>query len=293
MRAINFPQIVRRIKKDIRTFGPNILKVDAGRWMGSAEVTAKLRDIGVISLRPLDSDLDTFRQVYQQRQYKVAMPDQRERLHRYYEQLLELGVVPVIIDAGANVGAAALWFSTTYPRARIVAIEPDAASAAHCRFNTVSRSNVTVVEGAIGGTPGRVAVVKSEKSWAIITERTDARAGLKVVTVRELADQAGKPSALFIVKVDIEGFEADLFETGTEWISETAAVYIEVHDWLFPNKRTSQSMQKAMWGQGFEILLQGENMMFIREAGELANMLTARQKEQQSGGKAGESVGQR
>ena len=279
MRAINFPQIVRRIKKDIRTFGPNILKADAGRWMGSSEVTAKLRDIGVISLRPLDSDLDTFRQVYQQRQYKVAMPDQRERLHRYYEQLLELGVVPVIIDAGANVGAAALWFSTTYPRARIVAIEPDAASAARCRFNTVSRSNVTVVEGAIGGTPGRVAVVKSEKSWAIITERTDA--------------QAGKPSALFIVKVDIEGFEADLFETGTEWISETAAVYIEVHDWLFPNKRTSQSMQKAMWGQGFEILLQGENMMFIREAGELANMLTARQKEQQSGGKAGESVGQR
>ena len=270
---MNIPKIVRQIKKDVRVFGPHILKVGVGWMIGSSAVKTRLRGSGDVTIRPMDSDLETFRQVYTQKQYEVPTLDQRQRLDRYYDQLLEHETVPLIIDAGANIGAAALWFSDRYPKSQIVAIEPDAQSAALCRCNTASRPNVTVVEGAIGGSPGNVAVAGADKSWAVTTQRTKVQSGgLKVHTVHDLQGLIQGRKALFLVKVDIEGFEADLFEHSVEWVAEAAAIFVEVHDWLFPNKHTSQSMQKALLGQGFEILLRGENLMFIREASELDRM---------------------
>jgi FkbM family methyltransferase len=273
---VNIPKIVRQIKKDVRVFGPHILKVGVGWMIGTTAVKTRLRGSGEVTIRPMDSDLETFRQVYTQEQYEVPTLNQRQRLDRYYDQLLEHGTTPLIIDAGANIGAAALWFSERYPKSRIVAIEPDAKSAALCRSNTAERPNVTVVEGAIGGSPGNVTVADTGKSWAVTTRRTELPSDLKVHTVRDLQRRVEGRTALFLVKVDIEGFEADLFEHSAEWVAETAAIFVEVHDWLFPNKQTSQSMQKALLGQGFEILVRGENLMFIREANELDRMAALR-----------------
>lgn len=36
----------------------------------------------------------------------------------------------------------------------------------------------------------------------------------------------------FIVKVDIEGFEADLFSANTQWVGRTPIIITELHNWL-------------------------------------------------------------
>ncbi len=41
----------------------------------------------------------------------------------------------VIIDLGANIGATMALLATTYPRARIIGVEPDPANAELCREN--------------------------------------------------------------------------------------------------------------------------------------------------------------
>ena len=39
---------------------------------------------------------------------------------------------------------------------------------------------------------------------------------------------------LFIVKVDIEGFEQNLFLSNTNWIDNCMLIIIELHDWMIP-----------------------------------------------------------
>lgn len=271
-------QALNRARNDMRVFGMHAWRVEGAKFMGRQQITTWLRGPGEVTLRPADSDLETYRQVYQQRQYEIPGAFQRQRLERYYDKLVADGVVPLIIDAGANIGAAAQWFADHFPKARILAVEPDPANAALCRTNTAGRANVTTVEGAIGGKAGAVAMAPGlgEQSWAITTARLDDSPGAgscKVHTVRDLQRQISGPSALFLVKIDIEGFEADLFDHDVGWVDEVAAIFIEPHDWLFPDKSTSQSMQKSLFNRGFEILVSGENLMFIRSTVDLDRML--------------------
>jgi FkbM family methyltransferase len=225
-------------------------------------VEIKLRGVGALTLRPSDSDLATVRQVFSERQYELPAA-QSARLRRRYEELLVGGKVPVIIDAGANVGAASLWFAKEYPDAMVLAVEPDADNVELCRRNTSRADRVRVCDRAIGSRPGYVSMVNKSAAWAIQTVRNRDADGTGIVTIAELMQGAGSNSALFLVKVDIEGFESDLFASNTGWIREAAAIYVEPHDWLFPGDGTSQSMQGALLGAGFELLIRGENLVFV------------------------------
>jgi hypothetical protein len=68
----------------------------------------------------------------------------------------------------------------------------------------------------------------------------------------------------FIAKVDIEGFESDLFSQATEWLSETFVVHIEPHDWMMPGKGTSLTFQRAMAEHKYEMFLAGEILTYVR-----------------------------
>ena len=111
---------------------------------------------GVIHVRPQNSDAVSFAQVFVDRPYDLAKLPQFERVMAAYRAILASGMEPVIVDAGANVGAATLWFSRQYPQATIIAVEPDAASARICRRNIAALSNVRLVEAGIGATAGKI-----------------------------------------------------------------------------------------------------------------------------------------
>jgi len=68
----------------------------------------------------------------------------------------------------------------------------------------------------------------------------------------------------FIAKIDIEGFESDLFSANVEWLNDVSMVIIEPHDWMLPGKKTSRSFQAAMGRHDFEIFISGENLIYIR-----------------------------
>ncbi|MEO6581757.1 MAG: hypothetical protein ABIN68_02980, partial [Sphingomicrobium sp.] len=116
---MSFWQKVTANLRDVRTFGPRVLM---RRIRNGTPIP--LKGLGRIALRHGNSDMECFRQVFQQGDYSVAhLKAVQDRINRHYEAIVESGLTPVIVDAGANVGASAIWFAKQFPLARIKAIE--------------------------------------------------------------------------------------------------------------------------------------------------------------------------
>ena len=221
----------------------------------------RLRRGGPIALRPKTSDAETFIDIFRRGAYDFSWLKQYERVLQAHRRIRASGRSPVIVDAGANVGAATLWFCETFPEVKIYAIEPDADNAEVLRLNTRRRPNVEVVEAAIGCREGSVSLHNPDKqAWAIQTER-DAGGPVAVVTIPSLLK---RNEALFLVKIDIEGFESDLFQSNLDWLDDVEVVIIEPHDWMHPGAGTSRNFQHAMLDRSFEMIISGENLIYLR-----------------------------
>ena len=220
----------------------------------------KVPGIGSVIVRAGQSDFESVRQVFRGEEYALVIREVADRVRSRYEEIVASGKRPVVVDAGANIGTASLWFSRQYPQAAIVAIEPDPHNAEILNRNAQGR-RITVIEAAIGGQNGFVSVLNNGQAWGVQTER--AQSGVSVITVED-AVSAVPNGELFIVKVDIEGFESDLFASNTGWIDRAFLVYVEPHDWLFPGMRTSRTFQQELAKRDFELFINRENLIFVR-----------------------------
>jgi FkbM family methyltransferase len=220
-----------------------------------------------ITVRPADSDMAVVRQVYAAHEYDLSRFGQFRAVRDEYQGLLQNGLVPLIIDAGAYIGVSSIFFSDMFPGAAVLAIEPNRASARLCAQNTRSHANIRLIESALGGEIGRATLELSpdDGSWSATTSRSTS-GEIPIVTIPQLLSLEGERSRLFIVKIDIEGFESDVFEHSTEWLDDAAAIVVEIHDWLFPGKGTSRSLFQAMAKSHRETVISGENLIFFRSS---------------------------
>lgn len=231
---------------------------------GERVATIHVPGFGPFAVRYGDSDAAVLRQVFARREYDLSKLPQQARIERRYNALIAAGRTPVIIDAGANIGCASAWFAKHFPKAAIVAIEPDEGNVAIAKRNIAAYQTVKLVEGAIGASSGRVDVVSGDgQSFGIRTERSD-EGSVKVYSVGDLKREAGPGAELLLVKVDIEGFEKDLFSENLDWLDETTALIVEPHDWMLPGQHSSGTLQRAVFPRNFEMLIHRESLVFVR-----------------------------
>lgn len=171
---------------DVRHFGPAFVLRHLGRFAKDRIARVSVPGLGPVHLRAGESDVAAIRQVFGKRDYDTSWPPQvGARIRARYEAILAAGKRPIIVDAGANIGAASLWFGQVYPDAAIVAVEPDPGNAAVLRRNVGGRPGHVILEAAIGAEPGYVVLsdAGSDLGWAVQTKR--AESGLPIVTVQD------------------------------------------------------------------------------------------------------------
>jgi FkbM family methyltransferase len=250
--------------RDGLVLGPTFPLRHISGLLGRKYHVTTIKGVGTVRIRPKSSDAATFAQVFRNKEYDLSGRAQFSRVMAAYQSILNAGQIPIIIDAGANVGAASIWFARLFPRARILAVEPDAANAEVCRLNTRSLPNVNVIEAAIGSESGWVSLSNpTNQAWAVQTTRSN-EGRVAVCTIPELVHDMQNPAKILVIKIDIEGFEDDLFANNTEWIDEVEVIIIEPHDWMLPGKGKSLNFQKIIAKRNFEILISGENLIYIR-----------------------------
>lgn len=184
-----------RTARDIATFGPAVLLRRILPRGENGEVAISTFK-GRLYLRPTDSDMEVLRQVFALNEYDLSKFPQMRRINEEYLDCLTSGETPIIIDAGANIGAASLWFSKMFPDAIIYAVEPDRDNARICRQNCQGHANIEIIEAGIGAEPGWVSLAKPDNaSWGIQTERRED-GEIPIITVPQICERTSATSSI-------------------------------------------------------------------------------------------------
>ena len=180
-------------------------------------------------------------------------------------------VPAVIVDVGANIGAAAIYFANKFPGAKIFALEPEAANFRLLQQNVLAYSNITPIHAALWSKECTLEITNafaSEREAAYVTR--EAASGMADAGSRQNVQtmhMAGilkqyDISYVDLLKIDIEGAEREVFENQPEWLSKVGVIAIELHDRIKPG--CSRSFYQAVGDFPFEGV-SGENIVVARE----------------------------
>jgi len=219
----------------------------------------------VFQHRGTRADCGVFAQIFESQDYSLERLRRGAELRSRYDAMVGAGRRPLILDAGANIGASVVYFAMTFPRAHVLALEPERNNFDLLRENTAGL-DVELLCAGIGAVPGESALVDpGEGEWGYRTIRGGAGAPVAIRAASDLVEakraQGFEP---FIAKIDIEGGEAELFSRDTEWVGAFALLIVELHDWLLPGSASSRNFLRCVAALDRDFVYLGENVFSIR-----------------------------
>jgi FkbM family methyltransferase len=154
----------------------------------------------------------------------LHVPDVTSLLFLFEEVFLERDYAvdlgndhPRILDCGANIGMATLWFALRWPGARIEAFEPNPEAVAALRRTLEDNglaSRVTLHPVAVGRSEGRASLAADAERGASLTASLAPGRGEGTnrhqVEVRRLSDFVGE--GVDLLKLDVEGLELEVLD---------------------------------------------------------------------------------
>lgn len=177
-----------------------------------------------------------------------------EIYHRECYDFPSRRLAPTIIDGGANIGAATIWWRSRWPKARVIAFEPDPQIFEILRFNTRFLAGVELHLCALTGGG-------SDLFWA---EGTDAgrlepgRAhdhGLVTVPTMLLSEVLRKLPRVDLLKLDIEGAETEVLEEAEAHLAKVDHIFVEYHS-VVDRRQTLGRLAGLLERQGFRYYIE-------------------------------------
>lgn len=174
-------------------------------------------------LRDNESDKPIFFQVFYEKQYDLYG--------------IDFPVARRIIDGGANIGCASVYFSLRFPEAKILAIEPEKGNFSLLKKNAEPYNNITCLQAGIWDKNEKLFIQNPEGGAAEFMFDTDAinDGSINGMTIQSILDLQ-KWDDVDILKIDIEGAEKEVFSApDLSWLTKVKLLIIELHDRYKPN----------------------------------------------------------
>jgi FkbM family methyltransferase len=161
----------------------------------------------------------------------ISQPGELAVLHEILirEDYASQGDPRTILDVGANIGLASLYFSRRHPSARIGAVEADPRTFERLRRNIAGLSRVSILNRAVSGTDGKLVFYSSPQSISSSLRRRsrdDEAVEVRAMSLGAVMEHFGMDH-VGLLKMDIEGAEFDaLAQAPMDRVDE---VIVEVH----------------------------------------------------------------
>ncbi len=178
---------------------------------------------------------------------------------------IDPGFVPVhIVDAGAFTGFSAVYLHKRFPRATIIAVEPEGSNFCLLEKNTKCFREIQPVRGGLYGEARNLKILDrdAEKYAFQVSESMETGEMIPGYTIPLLMKKFNTPE-IDILKMDIEGSEFSVFSNNPEeWLPRVRMVIAEVHEYLHPG--VGDQIMSVLQRSGFTIIWKGENLVAIR-----------------------------
>lgn len=174
-----------------------------------------------------------------------------------------LRAAPVFFDVGANIGQTAHEMHRAFPRARIFAFEPVAATFALLQANTRDIPGLRAFPLALGAQPGRGRILSHEKSDSniLLVGENSAPSELPLEDVQiDTLDRfcaAQNLERIDVLKIDTEGHELAVLRGGAELLAAGCVRYIYVEVAFAPDNTRNTSffaLHEHLSSRGFRFL---------------------------------------
>ena len=210
-------------------------------------------------------DQQVVNQIFIQEDYRLERLRRHDELYARYRAICKANAVPLIVDLGANTGLASFYFNREFPGSKILAVEPDKNNVMIAQKNNRENHNVKIIHAGISNTDGRGEIVNPRSdNWAYRTEIVD-EGSIRMMSMQSLCKQYCTDKVIpFIVKIDIEGFESQLFSSATEWVDQFPLLIIELHDWLLMSSASSRTFLHCISQLNRDFIHIGENVFSIK-----------------------------
>ncbi len=179
-----------------------------------------------VQLRPATNDLITLDEMF---------------VTKLYEPVIHLlPEAETVIDLGANIGFASIYFLSVYPICKVIALEPDTRNFDLLQSNLQPyerRGRSKAVQGAFWKQEGMVVLERSEdqievNKGAVRSEPPSINSGNSILvrglTLETIVAESGFEK-IDLLKVDIEGGERHLFSGDLTWLTKVQCMAHEFH----------------------------------------------------------------
>ena len=187
------------------------------------------------------------------------------RVQRRYEEIIHSGRTPLILDLGANIGLAAKYFDLIYPFSKIILVEPSSNNLDRAK-EEFPFSNLNFIQAAIGPNSGSVKLHNLGDGKNSFRVEVDPQGEIVMLSVPEAISKYGEECTPFVCKIDIEGFESELFSSESAWIHEFYMVIIELHDYMFQGEGKSRNFLEKISKLDRDFIHVGENTFSIKNS---------------------------
>jgi len=222
-----------------------LLREAADTMRASHSVRLRLRAPydAAIRLQETGSDMPTFREVLMGDEVYRCVVDR-------------LPGCRTVVDLGANIGLATIYFAAHYPGSRILAVEPNPVTFRELERNVRHLSRADRIHLVWGGVwsdrrtlaPHPAPATTKSNAFATLAADDAADEVIPGYPMTQLIDMGGFDS-VDLVKVDIEGAEVELFRGDLSWLERVRMIAIEFHG----NSRSDSGFDGIMRGHGFMV----------------------------------------
>ncbi|OWK35994.1 SAM-dependent methyltransferase [Fimbriiglobus ruber] len=174
----------------------------------------------------------------------------------------------LVIDCGANVGFASVYFLNRFPGCRVIAVEPDLANYAVLERNLAPFADrVKMVRSGVWSHPAGLKMneesYRDGRDWARMVRecRPGEQPEFTATDIGTLLAESGA-DRISILKIDVEKAETEIFARNYEsWIDRVDVLVIELHD-----DECRNVFFRALSGRPFQIREAGELTVCHRQA---------------------------
>ncbi len=133
--------------------------------------------------------------------------------------------IKTIVDLGANLGVATVFFKQKFPNASVICVEPTKALHKYFKFNTKTLSKITLIDKPVFGVKTKLDLcgAKYSPSQYYIEGR-----GYETITMPELI-KINNLKRIDLLKMDIEGGEFSVLGVNNSWLKLVDNLIVEIH----------------------------------------------------------------